>query len=156
MLKSDDDLCAYEIAFSYRFLLSINGRPHRPGRCGQGGEIAHSIHMIRVLRLTKILKITLAALKHNYRPICSRFNYFSLAKMAQPEGQGVKKQYSFIIQENAAGGESESPTLLRRSRRMLGDIDFGEASISATSGKCIILSVLQQFLYPSSGCISCG
>ena len=56
--------------------------------------------------------------------------------MDRPEDKPAPKEYSFVLQEGT-GGEQPGPlTLLRRSKRVLGDVDLGEASIPTYSGRC--------------------
>ena len=55
--------------------------------------------------------------------------------MDHPEDKPAPKEYSFVLQEGT-GGEQPGPlTLLRRSKRVLGDVDLGEASIPTYSGR---------------------
>lgn len=50
--------------------------------------------------------------------------------------------YSFVM-EGIAEEQSEPLTLLRRSRRVLGDIDLDETSIPLSGGKCRFFYFLQ-------------
>jgi hypothetical protein len=55
--------------------------------------------------------------------------------MKQSEGKLAPKEYSFVTQDMAINEQSGPLTLLRRSKRVLGDIDLGEASIPTQSGR---------------------
>jgi hypothetical protein len=55
--------------------------------------------------------------------------------MNQSEGKLAPKEYSFVTQDIATNEQSGPLTLLRRSKRVLGDIDLGEASIPTQSGR---------------------
>jgi hypothetical protein len=68
--------------------------------------------------------------------------------MDQPEGEPAPKEYSFVMQENRGDEQLGPLTLLRRSKRVLGDIDLGEASMPTQSGRRNnFLSTAFPFMY---------
>jgi hypothetical protein len=54
--------------------------------------------------------------------------------MDQPGVKSGPKEYPFVTEKRPAAGPG-SLTLLRRSKRVLGDVDLGEASLPAENGR---------------------
>jgi hypothetical protein len=103
-----------------------------------------SNHLIRASGIT----VSCAYLRSQHEPNYCATWYLCYRTMDQPEGKPASKEYSFVMQENMGDEQLGPLTLLRRSKRVLGDIDLGEASIPTQSGRCNhFLSTVFPFAY---------